>query len=164
MVISDGIPAVPRNRKFSEFRSGPFRGRENNSEFRPWNKNRSKFSEFLSKPFSGRENNSEFRSVEQKIEANSQTSVPDRSTEEKTTQNKTWLRQSLTVFKLRVLVEAVEVLLYKVMLHKGQAKKECIGPSIQTLLYTLCSILMVGNFPKKNNSTEDGIDGTNGYI
>jgi hypothetical protein len=34
MFISDGIPAVPRNRKFSEFRSEPFRGRENNLEFR----------------------------------------------------------------------------------------------------------------------------------
>jgi hypothetical protein len=34
MVISDGIPAVPRKRKLSEFRSEPFRGRENNFEFR----------------------------------------------------------------------------------------------------------------------------------
>jgi hypothetical protein len=34
LVIPDGIPAVPRNRKFSEFRSEPFRGRENNPEFR----------------------------------------------------------------------------------------------------------------------------------
>jgi hypothetical protein len=34
MGISDGIPAVPRNRKLSEFRSEPFCGRENNSEFR----------------------------------------------------------------------------------------------------------------------------------
>ncbi len=50
------------------------------------------------------------------------------------------------------------------MLRKGQAKKERIGPSIQILLYTLCSILMVGNFRQKNNSAEDGIDGTNGYI
>jgi hypothetical protein len=33
MVISNGIPAVPRNRKLSEFRFKPFRGRENNSEF-----------------------------------------------------------------------------------------------------------------------------------
>jgi hypothetical protein len=33
MVISDGIPAVPRNRKLSEFLSEPFRGRENDSEF-----------------------------------------------------------------------------------------------------------------------------------
>jgi hypothetical protein len=33
MVISDGIPAVPQNRKLSEFHSEPFRGRENNSEF-----------------------------------------------------------------------------------------------------------------------------------
>jgi hypothetical protein len=32
--ISDGIPAVPQNRKLSEFLSEPFRGRENNSEFR----------------------------------------------------------------------------------------------------------------------------------
>ncbi len=34
MVISDGIMGVPRNRKLSEFRSEPFRGREKNSEFR----------------------------------------------------------------------------------------------------------------------------------
>ncbi len=34
MVILDGIPAVPQNRKLSEFHSEPFRGRENNSEFR----------------------------------------------------------------------------------------------------------------------------------
>jgi hypothetical protein len=34
MGISDGIPAVMRNRKLSEFRSEPFLGRENNSEFR----------------------------------------------------------------------------------------------------------------------------------
>ncbi len=34
MVISHGIPAVPRNRKLSEYRWEPFHGRENNSEFR----------------------------------------------------------------------------------------------------------------------------------
>jgi hypothetical protein len=33
MGISDGILAVPRNRKLSEFLYEPFRGRENNSEF-----------------------------------------------------------------------------------------------------------------------------------
>ncbi len=33
MVFSDGIPAVPRNAKLSEFRSKPFRGREKCSEF-----------------------------------------------------------------------------------------------------------------------------------
>ncbi len=82
--------------KISEFRSEPFRGRENNSEFRsvvqkievnshnsvpnpsaeenttrnsvPWNQNRCKFSEFCSEPFRGREHNSEFLSVQQKIE------------------------------------------------------------------------------------------------
>jgi len=34
MVIADGILAVPQNKKLSEFYSEPFRGRENNSEFR----------------------------------------------------------------------------------------------------------------------------------
>jgi hypothetical protein len=34
MGISEGIPAVLQNRKLSEFRSEPFRGRENNLEFR----------------------------------------------------------------------------------------------------------------------------------
>jgi hypothetical protein len=85
IVISDGIPAVPRNRKFSEFRSEPFNGSENNSEFRseeqqlkqnlgipsnpsaegkttrnsvPWNKIRIKLPEFRSEPFRRRENNS----------------------------------------------------------------------------------------------------------
>jgi hypothetical protein len=40
MGISDGIPAVPRNRKLSEFPSEPFRARGNNSEFRSVEKNR----------------------------------------------------------------------------------------------------------------------------
>ncbi len=81
--------------KISEFRSEPFRGRENNSEFRSveqnWKqtpiilfrtllrkrtqlripfhgkKNRCKFSEFHSEPFRGREHNSEFLSAQQKI-------------------------------------------------------------------------------------------------
>ncbi len=87
MVISDGIPAVPRNRisrnsvpnpsaeektsrnsvpgnrnrsKISEFPSEPFSGRETTRNIVPRNRNRSKLSEFPSKPFSGRENNSEF--------------------------------------------------------------------------------------------------------
>jgi hypothetical protein len=67
MVISDGISAVPRKRKFSEFLSEPFRGTKINANsrnsrpnpsaeeittwnFTPWNKNRSKLSEFPSKP------------------------------------------------------------------------------------------------------------------
>jgi hypothetical protein len=37
--------------KLSEFRSEPFRRRENNSESVPWNKNRSKHLEFCSEPF-----------------------------------------------------------------------------------------------------------------
>jgi hypothetical protein len=66
MVISNGTPAVLQNRKLLDFLSELFPGRENNSEFLPFNKNRSKLSEFPSKPCSGRENNSEFRSVEPK--------------------------------------------------------------------------------------------------
>jgi hypothetical protein len=95
MVIFNRILAVLQNRKLSEFCSQPFRGKENNSEFRSveqkerqidanshnslpkhsaeekitqnsvlWNKNRSKLSEFPFEPFRGRENNSDFRSVE----------------------------------------------------------------------------------------------------
>jgi hypothetical protein len=46
-----------------------------------------------------------FRGTE--IEANFRNSVPNHSAEEKTTQDKTRQRQSLTTFKLRVLVEAL---------------------------------------------------------
>jgi len=40
MAISDGIPAVLRNSKLSEFNSEPFYGRENYSEFRSVEQNR----------------------------------------------------------------------------------------------------------------------------
>ncbi len=66
MVISDGIPDVPRNRKLTDLHSEPFRWKENNPDFRYVEQNRSKLSEFPSEPFSGRENNAEFRSLEQK--------------------------------------------------------------------------------------------------
>jgi hypothetical protein len=46
-----------------------------------------KISEFRSEPFRGRENNSEFRSVEKKITAKSHNSVPNPSAEENTTRN-----------------------------------------------------------------------------
>jgi hypothetical protein len=83
IIISDGILAVPSDRKFAEFRSEPFCGRETtlnsfcrtkieansrNSVQRKvnvtpnsilWNKNRNTLSECRSKPFRGRENNSE---------------------------------------------------------------------------------------------------------
>jgi hypothetical protein len=49
-----------------------------------------KTSEFRSEPFCGRENNSEFRSLETKIEAYSQSSLPNSSAEEKTTRNSVW--------------------------------------------------------------------------
>jgi hypothetical protein len=82
MVIFDGIPAVPRNRKLSESVPNPFveekkleimfRGTTKEANSRnslpdpsaedkttrnsvPWNKNRSKLSEFRSEPFRGRE-------------------------------------------------------------------------------------------------------------
>ncbi len=73
--------------KTSEFRSEPYCGRENNSEFPSVEQNISKLLEFPSEHFSGRENNSEFRSVETKIEAYSQNSLPNPSAEEKTTRN-----------------------------------------------------------------------------
>ncbi len=59
LVNSDGIPAIPRNAKLSEFRSEPFQG---------WEKC------------------SEFRTVAQKLKQNSRNSVPNHS-EEKTTRN-----------------------------------------------------------------------------
>jgi hypothetical protein len=65
MVISDGIPAVPRNRKPRNSVSNP--SAEEKKLGNPFHgkKNRSILSEFPSEPFSGREKNSEFRSVEQ---------------------------------------------------------------------------------------------------
>ncbi len=48
MVISNGIPAVPRNRKLSEVRSKPFRGRKTTRNSVPLNKIRSKLLEFPS--------------------------------------------------------------------------------------------------------------------
>jgi hypothetical protein len=53
--------------------------------------------------FSGKENNSEFRSVEKNIRKKSEFHS------KKTTQNKTRQRQSMTVFKLRVLLEAARI-------------------------------------------------------
>jgi hypothetical protein len=50
MGISDGIPAVPRKRKLSEFRSEPFLGRENYSEFRSVEKNRRNFRNYVMNP------------------------------------------------------------------------------------------------------------------
>ncbi len=129
MVISDGIPAVPRKRnsrnsvpnpsveekttrnsvpwtknrsKISKFPSEPLQRKRTPRNSVPWNRNKSKISEFSSEPFRGRENNSEFRSVELK-QKNSRNSVPNYSAEEKTTRNKTRQRQSLTVFKLMML-------------------------------------------------------------
>jgi hypothetical protein len=66
MVISDGIPAVPRNKNSRNSVPNPSAEEKTTRNFVPWNKNRSKLTEFRSEPFSGRENNSEFRSVEQK--------------------------------------------------------------------------------------------------
>jgi hypothetical protein len=55
MVISDGIPAVPRNRKLRN--SVPNRSAEQKTTRNSvlWNKNRSKLLEFPSEPFRGRE-------------------------------------------------------------------------------------------------------------
>ncbi len=63
MVISDGIPAVPRNRNARNSVPNPSAEEKKVRNSVPLNKNISKLSEFPSKPFRGRENNSEFRSV-----------------------------------------------------------------------------------------------------
>jgi hypothetical protein len=48
----------------------------------PWNQNRRKFSEFRSELFRGREHNAEFLSVQQKIKTISRNAVPNHSVEE----------------------------------------------------------------------------------
>jgi hypothetical protein len=63
MVISDGIPAVPRNRKPRNSGPNPSAEEKTTRNSVPLNKNRSELSEFPSDHFSGRENNSEFLSV-----------------------------------------------------------------------------------------------------
>jgi hypothetical protein len=79
MVISVGIPVVPRNRNSrnsvpnpsAEEKTSrnsvpnPSAEEKTSRNSVPRNRNRSKLSEFPSKPFSGRENNSEFRSAKQ---------------------------------------------------------------------------------------------------
>jgi hypothetical protein len=59
MVISDGIPTVPRNRNSRNSVPNPSAEENTTRNFVPWNWKRSKLSEFPSKPFSGRENSSE---------------------------------------------------------------------------------------------------------
>ncbi len=63
MVISDGIPAVPRNRKPRNSVPNPSAEEKTTRNSVPLNKNRSELSEFPSDHFSGRENSSEFLSV-----------------------------------------------------------------------------------------------------
>jgi hypothetical protein len=87
MVISDGIPAVPRNRKPRNSVPNPSAEEKTTRNSVPLNKNRSELPEFPSEHFSGRENNSEFLSVDTKIEEYSQNSLPNPSAEEKTTRN-----------------------------------------------------------------------------
>jgi hypothetical protein len=55
MVISDGIPAVPRNRKPRNSVPNPSAEEKTTGNSIPENKTRSKLSEFLSEPFRGRE-------------------------------------------------------------------------------------------------------------
>jgi hypothetical protein len=86
MVISDRIPTVLRKRKFTEFRSEPFRGRENNSEFRSMDQ---KKKQTLGIPFPIHQWKRKQLGIPirvTKIEANSGNSVPNRS---ETTRNKT---------------------------------------------------------------------------
>jgi hypothetical protein len=66
MVISDGNPAVPRNRHSRNSVPNPSAEEKTMRNSVPWIKNRSMLAEFRSEPFRGRENRSGFRSVEQK--------------------------------------------------------------------------------------------------
>jgi hypothetical protein len=66
MAISDGIPAVPRNKNSRNSVPNPSAEEKTTRNSVPLNKNRSKLSEFPSEHFSAREKNLEFRSVEQK--------------------------------------------------------------------------------------------------
>ena len=82
MVISDGIPAVPRNRISRNSDPNPSAEEKTSRNSVPRNRNRSKLSEFPSKPFSGRENNSEFcpepfRRRENNSEQNAAAAVSD---------------------------------------------------------------------------------------
>jgi hypothetical protein len=86
MVISDGIPTVPRKRKFTEFRSEPFRRRENNSEFRSMDQKKKLT---LGIPFPTHQWKRKQLGIlirVTKIEANSGNSVPNHS---ETTRNQT---------------------------------------------------------------------------
>jgi hypothetical protein len=68
MVISEGIPAVLRNRKLSEFRSEPFRGRENDLNSVPMNRNGSKLLNFCSRAFRKRKTSSESPKIEENFQ------------------------------------------------------------------------------------------------
>jgi hypothetical protein len=57
MVISDGIPGVPRKRKPRNSVPNPSAEEKTTRNSVPLNKNRSKLSEFPSEPFSRKENN-----------------------------------------------------------------------------------------------------------
>jgi hypothetical protein len=70
MVISDGIPAVPRNRISRNSVPNPSAEEKTSRNSVPRNRNRSKILEFPSEPFRGRKNISEFRSAEQKWKQN----------------------------------------------------------------------------------------------
>jgi hypothetical protein len=103
MVISDGITAVPRNRKLSEFRSEPFRGRENNSEFSSVEQ---KKKQTLGIPFrilQWRRKQHRFPFRGPKIEENPRNSVPNHSAEEKATQSKTQTRQQNAACSVKLI-------------------------------------------------------------
>jgi hypothetical protein len=87
MVIFDGIPAVPRNKKPRNSVPNPYAEDKTTLNSVPLNKKRSELSEFPSEHFSGRENNSEFLSVDTKIEVYPQNFLPNPSAEEKTSRN-----------------------------------------------------------------------------
>jgi hypothetical protein len=99
MVISDGIPTVPRNRNSRNSVPNPSAEEKTTRNSVPWSKNRSKVSGFRSESFRERANSRNslpwkrerlgipFRGA--KTGANSRNSVPNHSAEEKTIWDKT---------------------------------------------------------------------------
>jgi len=144
MVISVGIPAVPRNRNSRNSVPNPSAEEKTTRNSVPLNKKRSELSEFPSEHFSGRENNSESLSVDTKIEeysqnflqrktkqhgipfrgknieANCRNSVPNHSAKEKPAQHKIWQPKiSIIVFDVGVIIEAVRCEFRKTSFFRG---------------------------------------------
>ncbi len=87
MVISDGIPVVPRNRKSRNSVPNPSAEEKATRNSVPGNKNISKLPKFCSETLLRKRTQLGIPFHETKIDANSRNSVPNHSAEENTTRN-----------------------------------------------------------------------------